>query len=47
MNQKKLIDCISGDNFARKRELHREAKRFLAEEKLMKAWQILLLSLQA
>ncbi|MGI4021868.1 MAG: flavin reductase family protein [Janthinobacterium lividum] len=42
---KNLFDATIGDDFTRERELHREAKKLLDEEKITEAWKTLLLSL--
>ncbi len=43
---KNLLDATIGDDFTRERELHREAKKLLDEEKMEDAWKVLLLSMQ-
>jgi flavin reductase (DIM6/NTAB) family NADH-FMN oxidoreductase RutF len=43
---KNLLDATIGDSFTQEMELHREAKKLLADEKTEEAWKVLLLSLQ-
>jgi len=43
---KNLLDATIGDSFTQEAELHRAAKKFLDEEKIVEAWKVLLLSLQ-